>query len=199
MKRRTARVALECAILLVVAALLATGLKAFVAQAFYIPSASMEPQLQINDRVVVSRLAYDLHAPRRGDIVVFRAPPGLEKGPAPQSDPVLRALADAAQTVGLASSGTDLIKRVVALPGEAVEGRAGHVWIDDRILVEPYLPAGTLTSAFGRYVVPRGFVWVMGDNRDNSEDSRYFGAIPVSSIVGRAVWRVWPLTDLSFL
>lgn len=173
--------------------------KAFVAQAFYIPSASMEPQLKINDRVIVSKLAYDLHAPRRGDIVVFRAPPGLEKSPTPQHDPVLRALADAAQAVGLASSGTDLIKRVIALPGETVEGRGGHVLIDGRVLIEPYLPPGTLTSSFGPFVIPKGYVWVMGDNRNDSEDSRYFGAIPVRTIVGRAIWRVWPVTDLSFL
>lgn len=199
MRRPAARLAIECAILAVVVILVAAGTRALVAQAFYIPSASMEPQLQINDRVVVSKLAYDLHAPRRGDIIVFRAPPGLEKKPASQNDPLLRALGDAAQAVGLASSGTDLIKRVVALPGETVEARAGRVRINDRILIEPYLPAGTLTSSFGPYVVPRGYLWVMGDNRDNSEDSRYFGAVPESSVVGRAVWRVWPLTDLSFL
>ena len=196
---RTARLAGSSAALVAVAVVVAVVVKAFVAQAFYIPSASMEPQLKINDRVIVSKLAYDLHAPRRGDIVVFRAPPGLEKSPTPQHDPVLRALADAAQAVGLASSGTDLIKRVIALPGETVEGRGGHVLIDGRVLIEPYLPPGTLTSSFGPFVIPKGYVWVMGDNRNDSEDSRYFGAIPVRTIVGRAIWRVWPVTDLSFL
>jgi signal peptidase I len=139
----------------------------------------MEPQLQVNDRVVVSKLAYDLHAPHRGDIVVFREPATLHDPSVPP--------------------GSDLIKRVIALPGETVEGRQGHVLIDGRLLVEPYLPAGTLTSTFGPVRVPQGMVWVMGDNRDDSEDSRVFGPIPERSIVGRAVWRVWPLDRLAFL
>lgn len=180
----------------------AVVVKALVAQAFYIPSPSMEPQLHINDRVVVSKLAYDLHSPRRGDIVVFSAPPGvsgLGKGKAGGENPALAALRDVGEAIGLSSSGTDLIKRVIALPGETVAGRGGHVYVDGRVLVEPYLPRGTLTSAFPAVTVPRGDVWVMGDNRSRSEDSRYFGPIPESTIVGRAIWRVWPLDRLSFL
>jgi signal peptidase I len=182
-----------------VAVAVAVLVKAFVAQAFFIPSASMEPQLDVHDRVVVSRLAYDLHAPRRGDIVVFSAPPAVEKGPTIPTNPVLRVLRGAAVAVGLASSSTDLIKRVIALPGETVQGRNGHVYIDGQVLVEPYLPPGTLTSTFGPVHVPRGDVWVMGDNRSDSEDSRVFGPVPESTIVGRAVWRVWPLDRLAFL
>jgi signal peptidase I len=186
----------------VVAALVvavAVLVKAFVAQAFYIPSASMEPQLAVNDRIVVSRLAYDLHPPRRGDIVVFTAPPGVEKGSTRPSDPVVAVVRGVAVAIGLASSGTDIVKRVIALPGETVAGRDGHVLVDGRVLVEPYLRPGTLTSQFGPVTVPRGDVWVMGDNRGESEDSRVFGPIPEASIVGRAAWRVWPPDRLAFL
>ena len=169
--------------------------RAFVAQAYYIPSASMVPQLKIDDRVVVSRLAYELHSVHRGDIVVFKAPPGLDKS-GRGSGGILR---DVGAALGLMEDHTILIKRVIALPGEIVSGRNGHVYVGDEMLVEPYLPARTYTSNFGPVVVPPGYVWVMGDNRGNSEDSRYFGPIPEHTIVGRATWKVWPPWGASFL
>jgi signal peptidase I len=101
--------------------------------------------------------------------------------------------------VGVLQDQTEFIKRVVALPGETVEGRAGHVYINGRLLQEPYLPPQTLTSDFAPVQIPRGSVWVMGDNRPNSNDSRYFGPIARSQIVGRTIWRVWPLGHVSFL
>ncbi|HLI24954.1 MAG TPA: signal peptidase I, partial [Acidimicrobiales bacterium] len=154
-RRRGRRAPLsESALAVAVAVAVAVLVKAFVAQAFYIPSASMEPQLDVHDRVVVSRLAYDLHSPRRGDIVVFEAPAGVEKEPTIPTNPVLRVLHGAAVAIGLASARTDLIKRVIALPGETVAGRHGHVYIDGRVLMEPYLPPGTLTSDFGPVQVP---------------------------------------------
>ena len=168
----------------------------------------MVPQLRVNDRVVVSRLAYDLHKPRRGDIVVFPAPPGIDVAPVQHRDLPSRLLHDAATDLGLSSDQTVLIKRVIALPGETVQGHDGHVYIDDRLLIEPYLPKGTQTCAvprdgpcepFGPYRIPKGKVWVMGDNRGDSTDSRVFGAIPESTIVGRAVWKIWPPQRASFL
>ena len=93
----------------------------------------------------------------------------------------------------------DYIKRVIALPGETVEGRDGHVVVDDQVLEEPYLDEGTTTSDFEPRLVPAGEVFVMGDNRSVSIDSRVFGAIPESTIVGRAFVRIWPLTHLGFL
>jgi signal peptidase I len=155
--------------------------------------------LQIHDRVVVSKLAYHLHDPRRGDIVVFNAPP-QDQQPHPTSrNPVIRLFRDFGKAVGVLQDQTEFIKRVIALPGETVEGRAGHVYINGRLLQEPYLPPQTLTSDFAPVQVPRGSVWVMGDNRPNSNDSRYFGTIARSQIVGRTIWRVWPLGHVSFL
>ena len=171
--------------------------KTFVAQAFYIPSGSMLPQLQINDRVVVSKLAYRLHDPRRGDIVVFDEP-----GRRPPDDSSLpeKVLRGVLQSVGLAAPSTDeYIKRVLALPGERVEGKGGHVYVNGRRVVEPYLPPGQTTDDFPSRVVEDGRLWVMGDNRANSSDSRTFGTIPESDVVGRAVVRLWPLGTSSFL
>lgn len=183
--------------------------RAFVAQAYWIPSASMEPQLHVNDRVVVSRLAYHLHPPRRGDIVVFNSPPGVEPPNAEPSNPLSRAFHDVGVALGFAQDQTVLIKRVIGLPGETLDIHGGHVYINGDLLVEPYLPKGVESCApdtqppncgsFGPTVVPAGHVFVMGDNRGDSEDSRFFGAIPESSIIGRAIWKVWPPWATSFL
>lgn len=173
--------------------------RAFVAQAYWIPSSSMVPQLNINDRVVVSRLAYDLHSVHRGDIVVFKSPPGIEPAPSQPSDPLARLIRDAGVALGFAQDQTVLIKRVIGLPGDRISASGGHVYIDGERLIEPYLPEGTTTSSFGPVTVPPGHVWVMGDNRGDSLDSRVFGPIPVDHIVGRAVWKVWPPWAASFL
>ena len=187
----------EVALLVVTAIVIAVGVKSFVAQAFYIPSGSMIPQLAVNDRVVVSKLAYRLHDPRRGDIIVFDAP-----NPAPEPerslpDKVIRGIV---QSVGLSPPSTkEFIKRVIALPGERVEGRDGHVYIDGRLLVEPYLPPGMATSDFGSRTIDPDHLWVMGDNRGNSSDSRVFGPIRRDTVVGRALVRVWPPGRTAFL
>jgi signal peptidase I len=172
----------------------ASAVKNYVADAYYIPSVSMLPGLHVNDRVVVSRLAYDLHPVHRGDIVVFDAPPGVLPPPAPPNL-VRRIGAD----IGLVDTTGVLIKRVIGLPGDTVEGRDGRVLIDGELLLEPYLAPGTLTSDFGPVRVPAGHLWVMGDNRGDSEDSRIFGPVPESSVVGEAVYRVWPPDRLAFL
>ncbi len=188
----------ELVVLVITALVLAVGIKTFVAQAFYIPSGSMLPQLEVNDRIVVSKLAYRLHDPRRGDIVVFDSPtPRPEEDQGGLAERLLRGLG---QAVGVTPPSTDeFVKRVIALPGEMVEARGGKVYVDGREVVEPYLPEGTTTSDFSPVEVPDGRVWVMGDNRANSADSRVFGAIPESTIVGRAVVRVWPVPEASFL
>ncbi|MDQ1418356.1 MAG: signal peptidase [Acidimicrobiaceae bacterium] len=190
---------LEIPALCLLAALVAVGVNTFVAQAFYIPSASMVPQLRINDRVVVSKLAYHLHPPRRGDVVVFSAPEAEEQVPSTSGNPMARAVQRVGRALGIAESKTELIKRVIGLPGESIEGRDGRVFIGGRPLREPYLPPGTATSDFGPLVVPAGHLWVMGDNRSESSDSRVFGPIVGSTIVGRAIWRVWPVNHASFL
>jgi signal peptidase I len=159
----------------------------------------MVPQLQVNDRVIVSRLAYHLHPVNRGDIVVFKAPPGIGSNAPHSSNPFGRMLRSVGVALGLTEDQTVLIKRVIALPGEMVSASGGTVYINGDLLIEPYLPKGTVTSSFGPLRVPLGSVWVMGDNRTNSEDSRIFGAIRKSSIIGRAIWRVWPPWRAAFL
>lgn len=173
-------------------------LRALLVQPFYIPSASMVPQLEINDKIVVSRLSYRLHGPRRGDIVVFDRPPGaaLDSGTlAPHTSPWRWAT----ERLGLVPRTDEFVKRVVALPGETVEGRGGHVYVNGRLLVEPYLRPEVRTEPFAARIVPRGDLWVMGDNRGDSEDSRYFGPIREHTVVGRAFLKVWPLSAVSFL
>jgi signal peptidase I len=170
------RGAVEWVLILLGAVAVAFVIKTFLFQAFYIPSVSMEPTLKVRDRVIVNKLSYDFHDVHRGDIVVFKSPPGEDNG-----------------TV------KDLIKRVIALPGETVEARDGQILIDGQQLTEPYLPDGVTTGQMEPHKVPSGHVWVMGDNRPNSKDSRYFGAIDEDLIVGRAFIRVWPIPKLSLL
>lgn len=192
------RVALEIPFLLAFAAVIAVVVKALLAQAFFIPSASMEPQLTAGDRVVVSRMAYDLHEPRRGDIVVFDDPLDFD---APDRAFVLVRLGrEALEAVGVVRpDDKELIKRVIGLPGEAISARDGIVHVDGRPLAEPYLPDGLVTGDFGPVPVPEGELFVMGDNRSNSKDGRVFGTVPIDSIVGRAVARVWPPGRVAFL
>ena len=185
------RLLVELPFLLLVALLAAWALKAHVAQAYHIPSGSMEPQLEVGDRVVVSRVAYRLHEPRRGDIIVFDAPPrpGADDGGG-----IAGFFEEVFQGVGLSRPDeTELIKRVIALEGEVVEARGGRVIVNGRELLEPYLPPDVATADFGPVTVPTDNVFVLGDNRDDSLDSRFtLGPVPMDRIVGRAIARVWP-------
>ena len=163
-------------VLLIAGALaIALLIKAFLFQAFYIPTESMVPTLQKNDRVLVNKLSYRLHDVNRGDIVVFEAPEGAD------------------------NDVKDLVKRVIALPGETVEGKDGRVYVDGEPLDEGYLPQGTVTGDFPPQQVPPDTYWVMGDNRPSSHDSRFFGVIPEDDIVGRVFVRIWPLTRVGFM
>jgi signal peptidase I len=188
----------ELPLLLLVAVIITLVVKALFAQAFYIPSESMEPQLRERDRVIVSRTAYRLHDPRRGDVVVFPSPAVPE-----EDEGLIEGLAhDVLESVALRDPGDrELIKRVIGLPGETIEGREGSVRIDGRPLIEPYLGPDATTSDFGPVEVPAGHVFVMGDNRSNSHDSRFedIGFIDVDTIVGRAIARVWPPGRTAFL
>ncbi len=176
---------LEWIAVFVVAVVLALGVRAYVAQMFYIPSGSMLPTLQVGDRIVVDKVSYHLHGVHRGDIVVFRRPP-LEHDPY-----------------------SDLVKRVIGLPGDTVSSVDGRVYIDGKPLAEPWLPTpepvtspSPVAQGFSLlhpYTVPAGEYFVMGDNRTNSEDSRYFGPIPANLIVGRMAFVAWPLDDSGWL
>lgn len=174
---RALRNGLEWIAIIVGALAVAFVVKTFLIQAFWIPSESMVPALNVHDRVLVNKLSYHMHDVHRGDIVVFKRPP-QEAG-----DLAIK----------------DLIKRVIGLPGDTIEGREGHIYINGRRLREPYLRSDVRTENFGARKVPARGYFVMGDNRGNSKDSRYFGAIPRSLLVGRAFVRVWPVSDLTTL
>jgi len=188
--RSTTRSIIEWIAVIGGALIVALVIKTFLIQAFYIPSGSMETTLEIGDRVLVNKLSYRVHDVNRGDLVVFEA----AEGEGDCGQPVNQAAASAAEG-GI----KDLIKRVIGLPGDVVEGRDGQILVNDRILVEPYLDEGITTSDFEPVTIPEGCVWVMGDNRSDSRDSRSFGPIDEDQIVGRAFVRVWPLTNLGFL
>ncbi len=165
---------IEWAVVVVVALVVAVGVRTFVLQTFYIPSGSMEPTLDIGDRILVDKLSYDFHPVHRGDIIVFRRPPNQpEIGP-----PSIK----------------DLVKRVIGLPGNTISSHGGQVYINGKLLPEPWLPPGTVTNNIRTQVIPPHEYFVMGDNRTDSLDSRYFGPIPGKLIVGRVVARIWPLS-----
>ncbi len=185
-KKSSARVVAEWVLVLAGALVLALVLRSVLFQAYYIRFTSMEPTLGNGDRVLVNKLGYDLHDVNRGDLVVFERPSGVSGR---QED--------------------DLIKRVIALPGEVIEFVEGNVYIDGRRLHEPYLessgittgrmPSGCERIVNGGCLIGEGKVFVMGDNRTNSTDSRAFGPIPESLIVGHAFLRLWPVTDFGRL
>ncbi|MBC8364479.1 MAG: signal peptidase I [Actinobacteria bacterium] len=184
----TVRGILEWVGVILGALVVALLVKQFLFAAYYIPSPSMQPTLTDGDRIVVNKLSYRLHEVNRGDVVVFH-----------KSDPDPEGI-------------NDLIKRVIALPGETVEVLDGKVYVNGGMLIEPYLAARNSTRGFSLppgcigerdstnlCTVPEDHVFVMGDNRDNSKDSRAFGPVAESDIVGRAFIRVWPLGDLGRL
>ena len=193
------RNAIEWIVVVAGALIVAIVIKTFLFQAFYIPSPSMAPTLQVGDRVLVNKLSYKLHSVHRGDIVVFERP---------STDPQTVQGCDGKQVTITPQKNVeevhDLIKRVVATGGETVEARGGKIFINGTELKESYLPANTVTPPFdaGSFPaqcikVPKGEVFVLGDNRGNSAASNRFGPIPESLIVGRAFIRVWPLSSIS--
>jgi signal peptidase I len=185
----------ELPFLLLAALILTVLVKGFLVQAFFIPSKSMEPTLEVGDRVVVNRLAYRIGEPAHGDVVVFLRPVGT--GEAPSGGPLSWVRRAVAQGLGGTPPGSeDLIKRVVGLPGDTVEGRDGQLWRNGKPVPEPYLPSGVFTSKFGPFKIEPGKYWVMGDNREDSADSRVFGQVPRSTLVGRAALTVWPFTHI---
>ena len=165
---------LEFLIILLVAFALVFGLvRPFIVEAFYIPSESMVPTLEVGDRVFVNKFIYRFAEPERGDIVVFESIEGSEQ---------------------------DLIKRVVAVPGDTVAVQNGVLFVNGQPQEEPYvndaLPDG---SFFGPTTVPEDSVFVMGDNRGNSRDSRFFGPVSISNVEGEAFLTFWPPSHVDLL
>jgi signal peptidase I len=167
----------ELVIMIVVALLLAGLARTFVFQTFWIPSASMVPTLSVHDRILVQKAFFSWRDAREGNIVVFRHPP-LDHCPGPQNG--------------------DLVKRVIALPGQTIYSAGNGIFVNGRRLAEPYLPrydplgpAIPHASRQHPYRVPPGELYLLGDNRSDSCDSRFWGPIQGSSIVGKVVLTWW--------
>lgn len=159
---------------IVVAFIMALIIRAFFLQVFWIPSSSMEPTLDIQDRLVVNKVKYHFRKPQRMDVVVFRqvAPASVPK--------------------------RDIIKRVIGLPGETIYIRNGRVYINKELLKEDH-PMNNDYSDFGPVQVPDNAYFVMGDNRPASADSRYWGFLPRKNIIGPAMLRIWPLNKIGLI
>jgi signal peptidase I len=180
---------IELPVLVVVALVVAVVIKTFLIQAFFIPSASMRDTLIENDRVMVNKLAYRLGEPAPGHVIVFDSPLADSNDGESILAAVVRNIGEA---LGLVTPESALIKRVVAVGGQTVQIVEGMLIVDGDVIDEPYLRPGVRMSDYGPTTVPDGHVFVLGDNRGQSEDSRRFGAIPEDSIIGRAFVRVWP-------
>jgi signal peptidase I len=193
--------------LIILSLVLAILIKTFLVQAFYIPSGSMEDTLKINDRVLVSKVPYYFRDPQRGDIIVFEDPtPGKQ----PKRSAIGGAIHWLFQGIGFQKPDSeDFIKRVIGTPGDTVEGRKGKVFVNGVKIDEPYVK-GT-TSDFERLRVPDNMYFVLGDNRQSSQDSRFglgvhalpnrpeIGFIPRNDVIGKAWIVVWPTRDWSHL
>ena len=166
----------EIAKTLATAFVLAIGIRTLVAEARYIPSSSMEPTLEINDRLIIEKISYRFRTPRRGDVVVFSPTDKLRE----------QNFKDA------------FIKRVIGLPGETVEVRGGTVYVNGEALREKYIEEAP-DYKYGPVEVPGDRYLVLGDNRNNSYDSHYWGFVPRDNLIGRAVVRFWPLDRLGSL
>ena len=194
----------EIPVLILIALVLALLIKTFVVQPFYIPSGSMEQTLRVNDRVLVNKMIYHLRDVKRGESVVFNIEgTGFQQYATPLTPPsniVSRAFRNLENLFGLGPNNKDFIKRVIAIGGDTVAccDSQGRVTVNGKALDEPYVyRAGGPDEAnkrFGPVKIAKGNLWVMGDHRNNSEDSRVGGQVPQSKVIGQAFVRVWPIS-----
>lgn len=178
----------ELPLLIIIALAIAVIIKTFIVQAFWIPSGSMEDSLMVDDRVLVNKLSYRFGDVARGDIIVFDDP----RGSLDQESVAESLLRNLAESIGLSTPKSEFIKRVVAMPGETIQITDGAVHIDGVRIEEPYVHPRTSMPNFGPELIPPGYLFVMGDNRNSSQDSRVFGPIAEESVVGRAFTILWP-------
>jgi signal peptidase I len=151
-------------------------IRGYVFQTFYIPSVSMVPTLQVGDRIIVSKLSTAFGDINRGDVIVFKHPPREQCG-------------------GDTGPNSDLVKRVIGLPGDELTSRNNTIYVNGKKLVEHWEHAPDLGSEIGYVKVPKNQYFMMGDNRPSSCDSRMWGTLPKSLIVGKVVLRIWPLSQ----
>ena len=151
-------------------------IRAYVFQTFYIPSVSMVPTLQVGDRIIVSKLSTTFGDINRGDVIVFKHPPREDCG-------------------GDTGPNSDLVKRVIGMPGDELTSRNNTIYVNGKKLVERWEHAPDLGSEIGYVKVPKGHYFMMGDNRPSSCDSRMWGTLPESLVVGKVVLRIWPLSQ----
>lgn len=172
----------EWVIIIVVALLISLGLRTYAFQTFYIPSVSMQPTLQVGDRIIIDKLAVRFGTINRGDILVFKSPPTENCGGAPV---------------------TDLVKRVIGVPGDHLYSVGNTIYVNGKKLNEnwPHLePLGTpIATVNNPIVVAPDHYFMMGDNHPDSCDSRYWGTIPRSDVLGKAFVRIWPISRLGSL
>ena len=199
----------EFPILVIVALAVSLVIKSFLVQFFYIPSGSMENTLQINDRVAVNKLPFISKSIERGDVVVFRDPANWLPEPyADNQNKIIAKIKDGLVLVGVLPNPAKqyLVKRVIGVAGDNVVGKDGVVTINGKKTTEPYIFAGNKASELDFNVtVPEGKIWVMGDHRGASADSRYHqddvnnGFVPESKVTGRVVGIIWPLKNLGLV
>jgi signal peptidase I len=196
---------IELAGIVVAALVLALGVQAFLVKPYRIPSGSMLPTVRVNQRVLVNRLALDFSSPRVGDIIVFHPPKNYSEGCADRAEGENQAGQDAPSACQVAwgqPSSQTFIKRVVGLPGDRLSIRNGHVIRNGRREPDRYIVhcAGDPACNFPQTItVPRGDYFMMGDNRPDSEDSRFWGPVPRAWIIGKAFLTYWPPDRIGFL
>jgi signal peptidase I len=173
-ERSSAWLVAEWLAVIVVALVLAVGVRSYVIQTFFIPSGSMEPTLEVGDRILVFKLAYDFSSPAIGDVVVFKAPPSEHCG-----DP----------------SVTDLVKRIVAVPGDRISSIGNTIVVNGKPLVQNWPHYADLIDPITPQTIPANHYFVMGDNHPASCDSRVWGTVPRSDIIGKVVLKIWPLSQ----
>ncbi|MGI8413286.1 MAG: signal peptidase I [Solirubrobacteraceae bacterium] len=204
-KKSVASSAIELVVIIATALGLALAIQAFVVKPYRIPSGSMLPTLHINQRVLVNRIGSHFSSPSVGNIIVFHPPKGYDQGCADSSEGESQSGQDAAKPCGVAQStpsSETFIKRLVGLPGDRISIRGGHVIRNSVPEKDSYIAPcnGTGSCDFPVTItIPRGDYFMMGDNRGLSDDSRFWGPVPKSWIIGRAFFTYWPPGQLGLL
>jgi signal peptidase I len=171
------KVLIEWVVIIVIAVLASLIVRTFVFQTYFIPSASMEPTLMIGDRIIVDKLSVDFGTIHTGDIIVFKAPPAEDCG----------------------TTVADLVKRVIGVPGDKLTSKGNTIYINGKALDETWTHEEPLGTPIGHVTVKPGQYFVMGDNHPDSCDSRFWGTVPRSDIIGKVFLRIWPLSRIGFL